>query len=112
MYETIETVVVSVGLVLFGLAVLSGRFRNVTWLQHFRFEHPRLTEEHPGRMRRRTQVLAGVKFILLGLVLPPGYLLLTAMSFSDISKTALAVVLAGSVLCIGLGITAIVQRSR
>jgi hypothetical protein len=112
MYETVQTVVVSLGLVLLGLAVLSRRFRNVAWLQHFRFDHPRLSEEHRARMQRRAQMWAGVKFILLGLVLPPGYLVLEVMMFSDISKAELAVVLAGSVLCIGVGITAIVQRPR
>jgi hypothetical protein len=112
MYETIETVVVSLVLVLFGLAVLSGRFRNLAWLQRFRFEHPRLSEEHRARMQRRAAVRAGVEFILLGLVLPPGYLMQEAMFMSDTSKTELAVVLAGSVLCIGVGITAIVGRPR
>ena len=112
MYETIQTVVVSLVLVLVGLAVLSGRFRNVAWLQRFPFEHPQLSEEHRARMQRRAAVRAGVKFILLGLVLPPGYLMLTVTLMSDVSKAELAVVLAGSVFCIGIGITAIVGRAR
>lgn len=112
MYDTIQTVVVSLVLVLFGLAVLSGRFRNVAWLERFRFEHPRLSEEDRARMRRRAAVRAGVEFILLGLVLPPGYLMLEVMLMSDVSKTELAVVLAGAVLCIGVGTTAIVGRPR
>jgi hypothetical protein len=112
MYETIQTVVVSLVLVLFGLAVLSRRFRNVAWLQRFPFEHPRLSEEDRARIQRRAAVRAGVKFILLGLGLPPGYFMLAASVMSDVSKTELAVVLAGSLLCIGGGITAIVGRPR
>jgi hypothetical protein len=112
MYETIQTVVVSVFLVVVGWAVLSRRFRNVAWLQRFRFEHPRLTEEHRAKMRRRANVLAGVEFILLGLVLPPGYLMLQVTLMSDLHKTELAIVLAASVLCVGIGITAIVRRPR
>jgi hypothetical protein len=114
MYETIETVVVSLVLLLFGWAVLSGRFRNLAWLQRFRLEHPRLrlSEEQRARIERRAAVRGGVKFILLGLVLPPGYAVLEVMHMSDISKTELAVVLAGSVLCIGGGIAAIVGRPR
>jgi hypothetical protein len=114
MYETIETVVVSLVLVLFGVAVLSRRFRNVAWLQRFPFDHPRLrlSEEERARMQRRLAVRDGVKFILLGLALPPGYLMLEMMLLSDISKTKLAVVLAGSVLCIGVGIRTIVGRPR
>ena len=41
-----------------------------------------------------------------------GYVVLTVMMFNDITRKAMALVLTGSVVCIGLGITAIVRGYR
>jgi hypothetical protein len=41
-----------------------------------------------------------------------GYLALTVMTFSTVSTGAMTLVLGGSVLCIVLGITAIVRGGR
>lgn len=98
--------------VLFGLSALSRRFPQIAWLQHFYIERPQLSEEQKARMRRRAGILAGAKLILLGLVLPMGYVVLTVMMFNDITRKAMAIVLTGSVVCIGLGITAIVRGYR
>jgi predicted transporter len=112
MYEKIQTVVVIVVLVLVGAATVSRRLRNVAWLQRFRFEWPQMSKERQARARRPANVLAGVEFILLGLVIPPGYLVSEVMLMSDTSKTEFAFVLAGSLLCIGLGIAAIARSRR
>jgi hypothetical protein len=112
MYDKIKLVLGGIVIALFGLSELSRRFPDVAWLQFFRFERPQLSEEQRGRMRRRASVLAGAELILLGLVLPIGYVVLTVMMFNDITRKAMAIVLTGSVVCIGLGITAIVRGYR
>ena len=63
-------------------------------------------------MRQRSNVHAGIEMILMGVLLAPGYLVLSMMTFSDPSRTAMAVVIGFSVLLIGLGITAIVRSRR
>src|ERR671925_1983486 len=63
--------------VLFGLRALSRRFPQVGWLQHFYFEFPQLTEQQKARMRRLAALRAGLQLILLGIVLPIGYVALT-----------------------------------
>ncbi len=96
---------------LFGLSALSRRFPEVAWLQAFRIEN-RLTEEQKARMRRRAQVHAGVEMILVGIALPMGYVVLTVMFMNNFTPLATTLVLAGSVLFIGLGVTAIVRSRR
>jgi hypothetical protein len=112
MYSTIQIVLGGLVVMLFGLSELSRRFPHVGWLQHFRVERPQLSEEHRARMRRRANVHSGIKLIMIGIGLPIAYLALTVMMFNDITVKNMAMVLTGSVLCIGLGITAIVRRDR
>lgn len=111
MYRTIQVVLGALFLAFCGLAALSRRFPDVAWLAHFRFEN-RLTEKQKARMRRSAAVHAGVELILLGLALPMGYVVLTVMFFSSFTATAVVLTLAGSVLCIILGVTAIVRSGR
>lgn len=112
MSERFQIVVGSILAVLYGLSALSRRFPHVTWLQHFRLPRSRLTEEQQARMRRRANVYAGAQLILLGIILPLGYVVLTVMTFSTVRTGAFAIVLAGSTLCVVLGIVAIVQSIR
>jgi hypothetical protein len=112
MYRDIQIVLGGLLAVMFGLSELSRRFPNVGWLQPFRYERPRLSEEHRARMRRRANVHAGVELIMIGIGLPMAYVVLTVMMFNDITAKAMAIVLTGSALCIGLGVTAIVRRNR
>jgi hypothetical protein len=95
-----------------GLSALSRRFPHIAWLQHFDVEVPQLSEEQKARMRRRATVRAGVKWIFLGMVLPVGYVFHTMMLFSDITRKGMAIVLTGSVVCIAVGVTAIVRGFR
>jgi len=53
-----------------------------------------------------------VEFILLGIVIPIGYGVLTIMMFNDFKPLPTALVLASSALCLGLGIAAIVRNAR
>lgn len=112
MYREIQIVLGGLLAVMFGLSELSRRFPHVGWLQPFRYERPRLSEEHRARMRRRANVYTGVELIMIGIGLPLAYVALTVMMFNDITPKAMAIVLTGSALCIGLGVAAIVRRNR
>lgn len=112
MSERFQIVVGSIIAVVYGLSALSRRFPHVAWLRHFRLPRSRLTEQQQTRMRRRTNVLIGAQLILFGVILPVGYLVLTVMTFSAVSSRGMTLVLTGSVLCVVLGITAIVQGGR
>lgn len=111
MNRNVQLVLGGLAAVLFGLSALSRRFPEVAWLQAFRFEN-RLTEQQKARMRRRAQVNAGVEMILVGIALPMGYIIITVMFMNDFTPIATTLVLAGSVLLIGLGITAIARSRR
>ncbi len=95
-----------------GLSTLARRRPEVAWLHPFRTAFPRPTEEQRQRLRRRANVYAGAELILMGLVIPMGYVALTVMMFSDFGAVELTVVAAISLLCIGLGVTAIVRNRR
>lgn len=97
---------------LFGLSALTKRHPGSTWLQPFRQLLPQPSPAERTRLRRRANVHGGIELILLGLVLPLGYGALTMMMFNDFDPTTTALVLGGSLLCIGLGVTAIVRRGR
>jgi hypothetical protein len=112
MSEGFQIVVGGMVAVWCGLSALARRFPHVPWLQHFRLPRSRLTEAQQAKMSRRAAAYAGAQLILLGLVLPLGYLVLTVMTFNTVRSGTLTIVLAGSVLCVLLGITAIVQGGR
>ena len=112
MYRTIQLVALGIFAVIFGLSALSRRFPEVSWLQLFRYNTPHLSEEQRARMRQRANVHAGIEMILLGIVLPIGYVGISVMFFNALTTTGIVLVLAGSVLLIGLGITAIVRSRR
>jgi hypothetical protein len=82
-------------------------FPHATWLQAFRFDQPRVSQEQRARMRRRSNIHAGVELILTGIVLPMLYVVGTVMLFNDFTTTAATLVFVGSLGCIGLGVTAI-----
>jgi hypothetical protein len=112
MWDRVKVIAVGILAAVYGLSALSRRFPDVGWLQHFRYERPQLSEEHRARMRRRANVYAGVELIMIGIGLPMAYVVLTVMMFNDITAKEMAIVLTGSALCIGLGVTAIVRRHR
>ena len=68
--------------------------------------------ERAARGRRRGAVYAGVQLILLGLGLPLAYAALDTMLFSTMTRTEVMLVGAASLLCIGLGVTAIWSSRR
>jgi hypothetical protein len=112
MYRTVQLVLVSVLAVLYGLSALSRRFPHVDWLQVFRYDPPRLSEEQRARRRQRANIQAGLELILLGIGLPMLYVAGTVMFFNDFTAVATILVVAGSALCLGLGVTGIWRNRR
>jgi hypothetical protein len=112
MYRTFQLVCVCVLAAVYGLSALSRRFPHISWLQLFRYDPPRLSEERRSLMRRRANFYAGVELILLGIVLPMLYVASTVMLFNNFSTIGLILVFAGSALCIGLGVTGIWRNRR
>jgi hypothetical protein len=106
-YRTVQLIILGVLVVMFGLSALARRFPQVDWLQLFRFDRPRLSEQEKARIRRRSNIQAGIELLLLGIVLPLGYIAITVMFFSAFETIVTALVFAGSILCIGLGLMAI-----
>lgn len=77
-------------------------------LGEFRAAMPQLPKERKARLRRSSNVAAGVQLILLGIALPLGYHILSMMMFfSGVSRTESIFVFAASGVCIALGIAAI-----
>jgi hypothetical protein len=111
MYYRIKLVFVGLFALVLGLSALSRQFPQVAWLQVFRYSPPQLSEAERASMRRQSNLFEGVRFILMGIALPILYGAATLMLFNDFTFEATALVLAGSVLCIGLGVRAI-RRSR
>jgi hypothetical protein len=107
-HSALETILAVIALVFVGLTQLARRYPDIEWLRHFKI--PELPAAQRERNRKRSERMAGAEFILLGLVLPIGYVVLTVMTFSSIDPLWLTSVIAASVLCIGIGIYAIAKN--
>ena len=112
MYRTVQMVLAGILVVTLGLAALSRRFPQVGWLQAFRYNFPRLSEERQARIRRSSNIHAGIELILLGVILPLIYFASSLMMFNEPTTKGTVLVGAGSVLLIGLGVTAIWRNRR
>ena len=106
--EIFQLVVIIITGAVLALARLARRRPDVAWLKPFNL--PQLPAAQRERRRKTADRLAGIEFILLGLVLTPGYLILTVMTFSSIDPLWLAGTIVASVLCIAAGIWAIVKN--
>lgn len=111
MYRDVQLILGGLLIAGYGLSILARRFPDVTWLQPLRFRLPQPSVAQQARMRRRANAHAGIEMILLGICLPLGYVALTVMFFHSFTAMGVVAVLAGSALCIALGISAI-RRSR
>lgn len=112
MYRTVQLVLIAILAVVFGLSALSRRFPHIPWLQAFRYNRPRLSEEHQAQIRQRSNIYAGVELILLGIVVPIVYFGGTVMFFNTPTTTGTVLSLGGSLLLVGLGATAIWRNRR
>jgi hypothetical protein len=87
----------------FVLTRAARRFPEVEWLNVFRFAD-NLDPARRARMRRSSEIHAGAEIILLGIVVPPAYFVLTLMTWSDLSRGITIAVGAFSATCIALGV--------
>jgi hypothetical protein len=112
MNDRIQLVLGGLLALVFGLSRLARRFPHVAWLRAFRDAWPQPSEAQRAQTGRRVAFYAGAQLILMGVALPFLYGAATVAFFNDFTAKAVTLVLAGSVLCIGLGVTAIWQSRR
>lgn len=107
----VEVALGVLALIFFALVQLARRYPDVAWLRPFR--PPPLSAAQQERRRRRANTYTGIELILVGLVVPMGYVALTVMMFNDFDPLWTAGVVITAIICITLGITAIAKnRSR
>jgi hypothetical protein len=70
----------------------------------------RLTPQQKAQLRQSNERAAGVEFILLGVVVPLGYFGLNLIFFNEPTLAASLLVGGVSVVCIALGIAALVRN--
>jgi hypothetical protein len=112
MSERIQLALGALLALVFGLSRLARRFPHVAWLRPFRDAWPQVSEAQRERTGRRTAFLVGGQLILMGIALPFLYGAVTVAFFHDFTTKGVTLALAGSVLCIGLGVVAIWQSLR
>jgi hypothetical protein len=103
MFETIQLIVLGIVGSLFVLSLVSRRLPRVRGLQPFQHAFRPLSPAQREVARRRSDMLAGVQFILLGLVLPVGYVVLKIMMFNEPTTQGFLIAGAGSLVCFVLG---------
>ena len=108
MWEWVQAVAGVAFFVVLGLSAAAKRRPDIEWLQSFKL--PELPRQQRERHRKLSNRLAGMQLILLGLCLPIGYVVLTAMTFSNFDTWWMIGVGLASLGCIALGITALVQN--
>ena len=108
-----ETAQIAIGLLvilIFGLGLLARKHPHISWLQGFKLSQ--LPEPQRARLERSQKSMAGAQFILLGIVVPLGYAALTLMMMNSFDPVVTLMVAAFSLLCIGIGVYAIVTAVR
>ena len=105
-----QIILLAILAVIYGLSLASRRYPDVAWLCPFHL--PQLTPQQQPKQRRRANIHVGFEMILIGVVIPIGYAALTVMMFNDFDPLITALVIGGSLLCIALGVTAIVRSRR
>jgi hypothetical protein len=76
-------------------------------MKFFHLERPGLTEEQRARIRRRSNVHAGIELILLGIVVPIGYFVSMVMMFNTPTPLGITLAVGSALILIILGIVAI-----
>lgn len=105
-----QIIVLTLLAVFYGLSLASRRYPDVAWLRPF--HPPKLTPRQEATQRRRANTMAGLEMILLGVIVPLGYVFLTVMMFNDFDPIVTVLVIGGSIVCVGFGISAIIQSWR
>jgi hypothetical protein len=108
--DWLRNVVMSAILILFVLAWAARRYPQFEWLRAFKL--PELNPAQRARRKRASDIHAGIEVILLGVLMVPGYFVVTLMTWGDPSRGMLIAVGALSVACITLGVWAIARAVR
>lgn len=106
-----------------GMAVIAGgivivwiarRFPTVAWLRPFQLAmfQVQLSEPQKARRRRWASIQAGLEIMILGLLIPAGYVLSKVMMFDNINSGPLAISLAAMLACFVLGFWVILKERR
>ena len=111
-HETIQVIGGALFAVILGLRMLSRRNPDAPWLQWFRNAFPDPSVEYQRRFARRANIYIGAQLILMGFVIPLGYLAVTVMMFHDFTRLGIALTAAASLLCFGLGVAAMWSNRR
>ena len=98
MYETVRII----------LGVLALTITILVWLARKRNPQFKLADDQ-RRLHRNMNVNAGAQLILLGIALPIGYFVLQTMFFSKSDPRMFAFVIAGSVLCVVVGLIGLIK---
>lgn len=90
------------------LSVLARRNPHVPWLQAFNFRS-RLTPEQQKRLRRASNRTAALELILLGIMIPFGYIVLKLIFFNAMQPGEIVLVACLSLLCMVAGVVGLRQ---
>jgi hypothetical protein len=105
-FQLIVVIAFFVGALLWKMAPGNPR---LAWVRKFKLKDNR-TEQQKLRARRSRHIMDGLEMIVMGLVLPPLYLLSTVMAFfSGVNPFILAGTIALSLVLIVIGIRSIVK---
>src|SRR5687767_10050537 len=99
--EAFQTVFVVIGVAVFILVKLAPRYPHIPWLQAFR-HIDRRSEEQKQRDRRRASIMGGLQFIVLGIAIPPAYVILDVMMWSTTSQAEIIIASAVGVIFIAV----------
>jgi hypothetical protein len=99
-------------ILLLGLSALSRRFPDIAWLQVFRYNAPRLSDEQRAKMTQRANIYAGIELIILGIIVPLVYFAGTVMMFNEPTPTGIIISLVSALVLIGLGAAGIWRNRR
>lgn len=106
-----KVVLGSIGLSIMLLGWLARKYPGVACLRSFDLR-ARLSDAQRRRLQRTANVSASAQLCLLGVALPFGYILLKAMFLSEFTSGGIALVAAGSLVCIAAGVAGIVTSLR
>ena len=112
MYERLQLIALVVVAAIWGLATLARRRPDVGWLRPFRIAFAPLPEAQRAAARQRSDLIAGLSFLLLGIAVPIGAAVLKLAFFASFTAGEIAIVAGISALCLALGIAAIAKSRR
>lgn len=102
------------GALFFALLILSAlqrRYPHVHWLRAFRWPRE-VSAAQRERQERLANINVGLQLLMLGVVIPAGYFVLTVMMFQDFTPLGIALAAGSSFACLVLGAMAMSRNRR